>query len=123
MVRTEFILGLIGGIFGIIGGILALVVGGIAGAFGAQGAETVTTLGTAAFVLAVVGIIGAAVSDRRNKLGGTLMIISAIGGFIAISLFYVLPAIFLIIGGVMAYTRKETDSEDKKNRGKKGKKE
>ncbi|EJQ43694.1 hypothetical protein IEQ_05022 [Bacillus cereus BAG6X1-2] len=42
---TEFVLGLIGGIFGIIFSFIALMIGGMGAAFEADGANTIIGLG------------------------------------------------------------------------------
>ena len=39
-----------------------------------------------------------------------MMTIAAIGGFICISFIYILPAVLLLIGGLMGIFRKESDS-------------
>jgi hypothetical protein len=55
---TEFVLGLIGGIFGVISGLLAMSIGGLGSALGAEGASAVGGLGVAAILLSVLGIGG-----------------------------------------------------------------
>lgn len=113
MKRTvEFIFGLIGGIIGFICALAALFIGGIGEAFNAEGAETVGNLGVAAIVFSIIAIIGAALVKSKPKFAGVLFVISAIGGFISISMFYILPGILILIAGIMALFKKE--QEDKK---------
>lgn len=108
MKRTaEFVLGLIGGIFGFIGAIIALTVGGLGGAFGAEGALTITTLGWFAMLFSVIGIVGASLVNSWTIGAGIFMLVSAVGGLICISFFYILPFILLVIAGLMALLRKE----------------
>jgi hypothetical protein len=102
---TEFVLGLLGGIFGVIGAILALVVGGVDAAF--NGKSDIIGLGWGAVFLSLLGIIGSVVVKFKPKLGGILMLVAAIGGIICISAFYILPGILLLIGGLMGVFRKE----------------
>ena len=104
--NTEFVLGLIGGIFGFFGGIFALAVGGIGGAFGAEGASTISYLGWFALLFAVLGIVGAVTVKHKAKLGGIFMVISAIGGVISISFFYALSFVLLLIAGLMGIFKK-----------------
>ncbi|HDR6309459.1 TPA: DUF4064 domain-containing protein [Bacillus cereus] len=104
---TEFVLGLIGGIFGILCAFIALFIGGVASAMEAEGAGSVIGLGWAAVALSVVGIVGSVMVKSKAKVGGAMMTISAIGGFICISFIYILPAVLLLIGGLMGIFRKE----------------
>lgn len=108
---TEFVLGLIGGIFGIFGAFIALFIGGLGSAFEANGANEIVGLGWAAVILSILGIIGSVVVKGKAKLGGTMMLIAAIGGIISISAFYILPGILLLIGGLMGLFRKEKVSK------------
>jgi hypothetical protein len=104
---TEFVLGLIGGIFGFFGAIIALMFGGLGAAFAAEGASTVISAGWVAMLLSIVGIVGASIVKGKPKTGGWFMIVSAVGGLIAISMAYVLPFVLLIIGGLMAVIKKD----------------
>ncbi|MFH1916773.1 MAG: DUF4064 domain-containing protein [Nanoarchaeota archaeon] len=103
---TEFVLGLIGGIVGFIGAIIAMFVGGLGGAFGAKGASTIVTLGWVAILFAIIGIVGAALVKSKTKLGGWFMLVSAIGGLIAVSFAYALAFVLLLIAGLMAVLKK-----------------
>ena len=96
------ILGLIGGIAGIIGAFLALFVGGLGQAFGAEGAKLVTGLAGLAFPFALLGIVGGAMALAKPKAAGIMMLISAIGGLIAISVGYILAFILLLVGGILS---------------------
>jgi len=104
---TEFVLGLLGGIFGFFGALIALFVGGLGGAFGADGASTIVGLGWAAIAFSILGIVGSVVVKSKAKLGGIFMIISAIGGVISISFFYALSFVLLLIGGLMGVIKKD----------------
>jgi len=104
---TEFVLGLIGGIFGIISGFIAMMIGGIGGAVGANGASTVGHLGMAAILLSVLGIVGAVMMNSKAKIGAWFMVIASVGGFISVSMFYILPGILLIIAGLMGLLRRQ----------------
>jgi hypothetical protein len=104
MVKAEFILGLLGGIFGFFPAVLALGVGGLTAAFG--GGTTIAGLGALAILASIMGIIGAAVSGGNPKVGGGLMVISAILGLIGVSFFYLLSAVLLFVGGIMALIKK-----------------
>ncbi len=101
----SFWLGIIGGIFGILGGIFAIMVGGLSAAFDLQDANTLFWLGILAIIVSIVGMVAGSLKDPR--LGGWLLVASAIGIFIAISLFGVLPAILFLIGGVLKLTRND----------------
>ncbi len=105
---AALILGIIGGLAGLVGGILALTVGGLGGAFGAHGAHLVTHLGGWAIVFSLVGIIGGALAMGPSKIAGIMMLISAIGGLISISMFYVIAFVLLLVGGILALCSQTT---------------
>ncbi|VXC71432.1 conserved membrane hypothetical protein [Bacillus mycoides] len=108
MKRTaEFVLGLIGGIFGIICAFIALLIGGMGAAFEAEGANTIIGLGWGAVGLSILGIVGSVMVRSKAKVGGIMMTIAAIGGFICISIFFLLPGVLLLIGGLMGIFRKD----------------
>ena len=104
---AEFVLGLIGGIVGFGGAILALLFGGIGSAFNADGASMISNLGWSAIIFSIIGIVGAAMVNSKTKLAGWMMIVSAIGGVISISLFYLLPFVLLVLAGLMALLKKD----------------
>jgi hypothetical protein len=104
---VEFILGLIGGIIGFFAGVAAIFIGGLGSAFSVSGSSNLIGLGFGAIIFSIIGIVGAAIVKSKTKLSGYLMIISAIGGLICISAFYILSFILLIIGGILAVRYKE----------------
>ncbi|HDR4520574.1 TPA: DUF4064 domain-containing protein [Bacillus cereus] len=108
MKRTaEFVLGLIGGIFGILCAFIALFIGGLGSALEADGANTVIGLGWGAVGLSILGIVGSVMVRSKAKAGGITMTVAAIGGFICISVIYLLPGVLLLIGGLMGIFRKD----------------
>ena len=104
MVKAEFVLGLLGGIFGFIPSVLALGIGSLAAGFG--GGIQIAGMGLLAILASIMGIVGAAVSGGNPKVGGVLMIISAVLGLIGVSFFYLLSAVLLFVGGIMALIKK-----------------
>jgi Protein of unknown function (DUF4064)/zinc-ribbon domain len=101
-VTVEFILGLIGGILGFLVGLAEIAFGSLGTAFAVQGSSNIIGLGFGAIIFSIIGIVGAAIVKNHTKIAGYLMIISAIGGLICASIFYILSFILLIIGGIMA---------------------
>jgi len=85
-------------IFGIIDGIIAFFIGGAGSALGASSAQSVGTLGFVAILFSILGIVGAAMSKAKPKLAGIFMVIAGIGGFISVSMLYILSAVLLIMG-------------------------
>lgn len=111
--RAEMILGVIGGIFGVLFGMFAVMVGGIGDAFDVSEASTVSSLGLGAVILGVLGIVGGAVVNKNKKMAGGLMLACGILGFIAISMFWIIPGLLLIIGGILTFlTKDETKDEN-----------
>jgi len=107
---SALILGLIGGIGGFIAAIVVLSGGGIGSVFGAEGAETLIGQGWAAILISLIGIIGGALALSKPTVAGILLLISGIGGFIAIGLFYLFGGPLLIIGGIFALVARRSVS-------------
>ncbi|PEY91596.1 hypothetical protein CN349_26285, partial [Bacillus cereus] len=63
-------------------------------------------LGWVAVFLSILGIVGAAMVKSKAKAAGIMMTIASIGGFICISVVYLLPGILLLIAGLMGIFRK-----------------
>ncbi len=103
--KTEFVLGLIGGILGILTAIMVMTVGGAASLFEAEGAGSVTTTGFIALLFSILGLVGACMVKNHNLLGGTFMVAAAIGGTISTAFFYIVPLILFVIAGLMALIR------------------
>ncbi|MGA9351383.1 MAG: DUF4064 domain-containing protein [Anaerolineae bacterium] len=96
------VLGIIGGLAGIAGAFFALFVGGLGTAFGAEEARTAVSLGCAAIPLSLLGIVGGAIAKAKPTAAGILMLISGIGGFIAIFMGYIIAGPLLVVGGILA---------------------
>jgi len=99
---AALVLGIIGGIFGIIAAFIAMFVGGLGAAFGAEGGETVVGLGFAAVFIGVAAIVGGAMAKSKPKAAFWLLLLSGIGGFIAVSAAWLLSGPLLLIGAFLA---------------------
>src|SRR5699024_972485 len=108
---TEFVLGLIGSVFGFLGAIVALIFGEFEAAFSNTGSSSITGLGWSAFIFSILAILGTVVVKSKPKLGGSFMVIAAVGGFVSIFMFYMLSSILLIIGGLMGLFKKEVNQK------------
>lgn len=108
---AALVLGITGGAIGIVAALIAIFIGGVGSAFEAEGAGTVTGLGVAAFFIAVLGIIGGALSRGRPVAAAIIQAISGVGGFIAISAFWLLSGPLLLIGAVFAWLGRPRDVE------------
>lgn len=102
-----FVMGLIAGIFGIIASLIAMFVGGLGSALSVSGSSSVTGLGIAALLLSILGIVGAALSKSKPKLAGWFMLVSGVGGFISISMFYILSGVLFVVAGFMGVLSKK----------------
>ena len=101
------ILGIIGGIGGLAISIIIIVNGYLGVGLGASGAGIRTGAGWAALILSLVGIAGGGLAISRPTPAGILMLISGVGGFIALTtgaltIGYILGGPLLIAGGVLA---------------------
>lgn len=92
--KIDGIIALIAGIFGLIGSVVMLFISAFATGLVDQ------ALG--GLVFSTLAIIAAIISAKKQKAGGIMMIISAIGGFFTVSVFYIVSAILLIIAGIMS---------------------
>ena len=101
------ILGIIGALIGFGGAFFALFMGSIDSAF--NGSSELNGLGASAFLFSATGLIGAIVVKFKAKLGGWIMLISGIAILISISLFGVVPLLFLGSAGLMGILRKNKD--------------
>jgi hypothetical protein len=106
-ITVEFILGLIGGIIGFFAGGAAVAIGGVGVALASQGASQTIGQGFGAIIFSIVGIAGVAILKSKTKIAGYLMIISAFGGLICISVFFILSFVMLLIAGIMAVRYKD----------------
>lgn len=102
---TEMVLGIIGSLLGFGGAFLALFIGSVDEAF--NGTSGVSGLGTSAFLFSALAFIGSILVKFKAKLGGWLLLISGIAIIISISLFGIVPALFLIASGLMGILRKQ----------------
>ncbi len=101
---TEFVLGLIGGIFGIFASIIAIFIGAFGEAFFND--SSVTNAGWFAILVSIAAIVGSVLVKSKAKVGGWIMVISGVVGFFTIGILYILSAILLLIGGLMGVFKK-----------------
>lgn len=107
---TEMVLGILGGLFGFGGAFFALFMGAVDESF--NGTSELSGLGTSAFVFSILAIIGGILVKFKPKAAGWLMLISGVAILISISLFGVVPALFLVAAGLMGLLRKEKKKAD-----------
>jgi amino acid transporter len=93
--KTEGILGLIGGIFGILGGMFVFILFGFVD-------PSVSWKGLAGLLCGAVAIVGAVMCKKKPHVGGILMVLSAIAGTYFTVWAYFIADVLLIIGGIMA---------------------
>ena len=104
MGRTaELVLGIIGGIFGILASMFVIGVGGFSEAIGYKEYEFFYSRGGAGLLLGCIGIIGATIVNRNNKVAGVLMLLSAVGGLFALGYFWSISFILLLAGSLLAF--------------------
>ncbi|UOQ92092.1 DUF4064 domain-containing protein [Halobacillus shinanisalinarum] len=103
----EFILGLIGGIIGLFSACFALLIGAFDLSINEVRTSVISGLGWAAFLFSISGIVGSVLVKSKTKVGTIIMISAALGGLVSIAWFYVIPAVLLLIAGIMGIVRKE----------------
>ncbi|HET7467339.1 MAG TPA: hypothetical protein VFL29_11780 [Candidatus Dormibacteraeota bacterium] len=57
-----------------------------------------------------LGVAGAALAIRKPRVAAGLMLLAAIGGFVGISLFFVVAGVLFLTGGVLAYVGGSQDT-------------
>ncbi|MEC3757213.1 hypothetical protein P9160_07430 [Bacillus halotolerans] len=108
---VEFVLSLIGSILGIVAAIIALIIAysdALLNAFihlDLQSELIGVSWGSVFF--SSVGFLASFAIGVKPKLSEILLIISDIGELFCISLLYLIPAILMIIPGIMVFVRKE----------------
>lgn len=85
-----------------LGALMALFMGGIGISAGADEAGGATSRGGLALLASFVGVAGAIVVRWRLRVGGVLLIVSAIAGLLAAVWFYAAGAVLLVVAGGMA---------------------
>lgn len=60
-----------------------------------------------AFIFPVVAIVGCYLMKAKPIVGGFSLLVSAAGGIIFLSIFYIIPAAFLVISGFFSILLKE----------------
>jgi len=107
----EFVLSLIGSILGVVASILALGIAYLDLFFHLiRYFDMTSDLLVGAWISLVFSCIGFTASIVvlfKPKLSSVLLFISGIGGLICIDWFYLIPAILMIIPGIMVFVRKE----------------
>ncbi|MEK3709360.1 hypothetical protein NST16_04850 [Bacillus sp. FSL K6-1005] len=112
MKRTiEFFLSLTGSLFGVVASILALGIAYLDLFFHLiRYFEMTSDLLVGAWgslIFSCVGFTASIVVLFKPRLSSVLLFISGIGGLICIDWFYLIPAVLMIISGIMVFVRKE----------------
>jgi hypothetical protein len=105
---AALVLGVLGGLFGFLGAGFALAVGSVGTALEVSNASQTTGLGWAAFVFGILGFLGAGLAMAKPRLGAILLIVSALGVIISISMFGLPAGALFFIGGILAFFGRKT---------------
>lgn len=99
---AALIVGVVGGLAGIAGAMFAILVGGIGGAVGVKDTGMLLFLGLAAVAFSIAGLVGAGLTLSRPKAAGVTLLVSALGGLVAVSWGYVVAFPALFVAGVLS---------------------
>ncbi|PET65154.1 hypothetical protein CN514_12350 [Bacillus sp. AFS001701] len=111
MKRTaEMVLGILGSIFAFGSSFFALFFGTVDEAF--NGKSEITSMGGTAFFFSVIALIFAIVINWKPRFSGIVLVISGIVILVSTGLFGVLPAILIVISGLMGIFRKVKKSSE-----------
>ena len=128
MRNAAMILGIIGGILGMILSSLVIIVGIVmkyAGAIIPNEAEIPLNIqrllplfgnmavgrGVGALVFSIIGLIAATIVRKKYQIGGIVLLIAGIAGFIFLLIGFIVPGILFIIGGILSLVSKESVPE------------
>lgn len=101
---AEMVLGILGSIFAFGSSFFALAFGTVDEAF--NGKSEITSMGSTAFLFSVIALIFAIVVNWRPRFSGVVLVISGIVILFSTGLFGVLPAILIVMSGLMGIFRK-----------------
>lgn len=102
----EITLAIIGGVIGLGAAFFAVTVGAVDESLNAETTTSSATVGGwAAMGFSILAIVSAFFVKSKTKAAGWLLLISAIGGLVAVSLFYIIPFILLLIAALMSLLR------------------
>ncbi|MDW7981501.1 MAG: hypothetical protein RMH81_01600 [Thermomicrobium sp.] len=99
---AALVFGILGGVVGLIAALLTLGIGGLFAAFQAEDAGTIVGGGFLAILFAALGIVGGALALRRPGASAVLQVVAAVGGLVAISVFWTPSAVLFALGTVTA---------------------
>jgi|SRR4051812_3076402 hypothetical protein len=101
---AEMILGIIGSLFAFGSGFFGMAFGAVDKAV--NGSSSVGGLGVSAFIFAIIALIASIIVNWKPRFMGIVLVICGIGVLVSVSLFGVIPALFLVIAGLMGIFRK-----------------
>jgi len=97
-------LGVVGAVLGVAAGIVVMFVGGAGLLIAPEGGGAVLGLGAVTVVLAIAGGVGAMLTSKYPEVATFVMAITGVGGFVSATVFWIVPGVLLIAGGVFAWT-------------------
>lgn len=102
---TELATGLIGSILGALSILLAFVIGVVGVTFKFDGTTFGEVMRVVTPIFAIVAMIGVILQGKYPKLGGCLVIVAVVQGFVAVSFLYVPSGILLLISSYLGLQR------------------
>ena len=102
MKQVVITLAIIGAVFGLIGAVFALGIGSLGSAFGAGGANSALKGGLIDILASIVGLVGGILIFSKPKVGGWMLIGSAIAGFVATFIAFLIPFVLFLVSGIIS---------------------
>lgn len=99
-----FFAGLIGGSFGLIASLLVFI-------FEFNNISEVTMSVWLGGLFSILAITGAIVVQSKEAVGGGILIIASVGVFVTVSMFNIVSAMLILIGGLMGVTKANQRNE------------
>ena len=101
--KLEGVLALVAGIFGLIGSVIMLFISAFA--------THLVDQALGGLVFSTLAIVAGIMCAKKAKAGGIMMLVSAVGGFFTVSVFYIISAILLIISGILSLRKAKSTLE------------
>jgi len=108
---AALIIGIVGGVFGLLSVISGLFVGGIGSAAEAEGASSIIGHSFAGLFFCILGFLGAGLAMARPLVGGLILLISALGALVAMSLFAIIVSPLFLIAAILAFFGRNRGAE------------
>lgn len=102
----SLLIGLVGGLIAVVQSLMDFFYGGT----GKTSSLHVTTGTIGALIFSVIALAASAVVLKWPKIGGLMMLIGGIGGFVCVQMTFLAPGVVLLLGGIIGVFSSKRES-------------